>query len=110
MADPVLDPAQWPRYVFHRTEPPRAVATPQEEAALGEGWQRTPFAPEAPAVAEEPEEPEPVLPDDAVHFVPPPRRKRRGTPLADPKAELKRQRKLQRDRASLARRAERKKA
>lgn len=45
MAD-VLDPTQWPRYMFHLTEPPRLVATPEAEEALGEGWRRTPYSDE----------------------------------------------------------------
>jgi hypothetical protein len=43
MAD-VLDPTQWPRYMFHTTEPPRLVGTPDAEAALDEGWKRTPYS------------------------------------------------------------------
>lgn len=109
MADAPLDPTQWPRYVFHRTEAPRRIATPEEEAALGEGWQRTPYTAEAPPVEAPPVEAPVPLHADAVHFTPP-GRKKRGAPLADPKAEQRRQRKIQRDRVSQARRAARRKA
>lgn len=53
MGEP-LDPTMWPRYVFHHTKAPALVTTPEEEAALGEGWRREQWTPEAAAEAKKP--------------------------------------------------------
>ena len=52
--DEPLDPTQWPRYVFHHTKDPVCVATPEAEAALGEGWRRTQYTPDEAREARKP--------------------------------------------------------
>lgn len=44
---------QYPKFKFHATEEPRIVHTPEQEAALGEGWFNSPAGvfPPAPAPA-----------------------------------------------------------
>jgi len=36
----------YPRWMFHRSKPMVMVQNPEEEAALGPGWSRTPLPPE----------------------------------------------------------------
>ena len=51
----------YPKFKFHATDEPRVVHTPEQEAALGEGWFNSPADVFAPApVAEPPVEPVPV--------------------------------------------------
>jgi len=57
----------YPRWMFHRSKPMTMVQNPEEEAALGPGWSRTPLPPVAAALPEE-EKPKPQpqeeLPDE----------------------------------------------
>lgn len=43
-------PEQYPKWLYHRTEPAVIVNDPDEQSALGDGWGEAPF------VADEPEE------------------------------------------------------
>lgn len=47
---------EYPTWLYHATEAPVLVQTPEEHAALGRGWH------DAPVSGETPEEPEPVRP------------------------------------------------
>jgi hypothetical protein len=52
----------YPKFKFHATDEPRIVNTPEQEAALGEGWFNSPADVFAPApVAKQPVEPVPAV-------------------------------------------------
>jgi hypothetical protein len=47
-------PQQYPKYLYHATEPARIVNNYEEHEALGEGWSEEPH--QLPLVAEEPKQ------------------------------------------------------